>query len=80
MDNIEQFDIDKREEKSKKLPIIFYHKIIFDEKESLEQKKLIFKNKPFIDIDTGENDIKTFPVKEEFKKDTKTNGIFLKIL
>jgi hypothetical protein len=68
MDNIEQFDIDKREEKSKKLPIIFYHKIIFDEKESLEQKKLIFKNKPFIDIDTGENDIKTFPVKEEFKK------------
>ena len=68
MDNIEQFDIDKREINSRNLPIMFYHKILFDEKESAEKGKLVFKNKPFIDIDTGENDIKTFPVKDEFIK------------
>ena len=61
-------DVDKREEKSKTLPILFYHKMVFDEVESAEKGKMVFKNQPFIDIDTGDNDIKTFPVKEEFKK------------
>ncbi len=60
-----------REENSKKLPVLFYNQIIFDEKASKENKKLIFKNVPYIQIETGNetgSDIKTFPVNDEFKK------------
>lgn len=62
----EENNIYKRKEKTNNLPIVFYYKIIFDEKESLEKGRLIFKNKAFIDINTGENDIKTFQVTDEF--------------
>lgn len=69
MENKEiEFDLTKRQEKSKNLPVLFYGQMIFDEKASLEKGTLIFKNIPFIDIDTGDNDIKTFPVNEEFKQ------------
>jgi hypothetical protein len=69
MENKEiEFDLTKRQEKSKNLPVLFYGQMIFDEKESLEKGVLTFKNIPFIDIDTGDNDIKTFPVNEEFKQ------------
>lgn len=69
MENKEiEFDLTKRQETSKNLPVLFYGQMIFDEKESLEKGVLTFKNMPFIDIDTGDNDIKTFPVNEEFKQ------------
>jgi hypothetical protein len=72
MENKEiEFDLTKREERSKTLPVLFFGQMIYDEKESLEKGRLIFKNKPFIEIETGGNsssDIKTFPVNEEFKQ------------